>query len=161
MRVVRVNSVREFEAEGEMEIGTFVRVGDVISISSQVYQQEDEISKYLGKADVEKIRKFMPDLNEPKTYTKFYVLMSNDGSEPLRMVRIGDEIRVMDHDEIVEIHTSNNEIRIPYLPFLIKRDRDLARNAVRRLMDLIPDQRDIFEMILVEIEYSLLREVDI
>jgi len=161
MRVVRVNSVREFEAEGEMELGTFVIVGDVISISSQVYQQEDEISKYLGKADAEKIRKFMPDLSEPKIYTKFYALMSSDGSEPLRMVRIGDEVRVMDRAEIIEIHTSNDGVRIPYLPFLMRKDRELARNIVKRLIELIPDHRDIFEMILIEIEYSLLREVDI
>ncbi len=161
MRVVKVDSVREFEAEGEMEIGTFVRVGDIISLSSHVYQQEDEISRYLGKADIERIKEFMPDLTEAKTYTKFYALMSIDGSDPLRMVRIGEEIQVMDNDEIAEIHTLDNQIRIPYLTFLIKKDRDLARNVVRRLMSIVPDQKDILEMILIEIEYSLLREVDI
>ena len=160
MRVVRVNSIREFEAEGEMEIGTFVKVGSVISISCGVYQQEDEISRYLGKADVEKIRKFMPDLAEPKTFTKFYALMDTGAVEPVKMVRIGEEVKLMDEEEIVKSHTVNGEIRLPYLPFLMKRDRDLARSAVRRLMNMIPSQKDIFEMILVEIEYSLLREVD-
>ncbi len=161
MRVVRVSSAREFEAEGEIEIGTFVKVGNVISISSEVYQQEDEISRYLGKADVEKLRKFMPDLSEPKTFTKFYVLMNAEGSEPVRMVKIGDEVEVMSRDEIVRIHVQNGEIRVPYLPFLMRKDRDLAKTAVSRLMDLIPDHRDLFEMILIEIEYSLLREVDV
>ncbi len=161
MRVIRVNSIREFEAEGEIEIGTFVKVGDSISISSGVYQHEDEISKYLRKADVEKIRKFMPDLAEPKTFTKFYVLMDVEGNEPVKMVKIGDEIQIMDKDEIVKVHTVNGEVRVPYLPFLMRKDRELARNIVNRLMEIIPSNKDLLEMILIEIEYSLLREVDI
>ncbi len=161
MRIVKVNSTREFEAEGEVEIGTFVKAGNIVSISSEIYQQEDEISKYLGKADMERIRKFMPDLSKPKTITRFYTLMDSEGKDPLGMVRIGDEVEMMSDREIIEAHMFDGEIRLPYLPFLIRRDRELARNAVRKLMSIIPDHRDLFEMIIIEIEYSLLREVDI
>ncbi len=161
MKVVRVNSRREFEVEGEVEIGTFVRVGNLIAVSAEVFQQEDEISKYLSKGDVEKLRAFLPDLGEPKFVTRFLVLMDVNSRPPRTMPRIGDEVVVMDWEEVAEVHTPDGELSIPYLPYLIRKDRDLARFVVEQLLEMLPEHRELLDIVLAEIEYSLLREVDL
>lgn len=161
MRVVRVNSRREFEVEGEVEIGTFVRVRNLVAVSAEVFQQEDEISKYLSKGDVERLKEFLPDLGEPKFVTRFIVLMDVNSKPPRTMPRIGDEVAVMDGGEISHVHTAGGELSIPYLPYLIRRDRELAKAVVERLLELLPDHRDVLDIVLAEIEYSLLREVDL
>ncbi|AKG91698.1 hypothetical protein GAH_00977 [Geoglobus ahangari] len=161
MRVVRVNSRREFEVDGEVEIGTFVRVGDLVAVSAEVFQQEDEISKYLSKGDVERIRAFLPDLAEPNVFTRFVVLMDSRSRAPRTMPKVGDEVEIMDDAGVIEAHTSSGELSVPYLPYLMRRDRELARIVVERLSSLLPEYRDVLDIVLAEIEYSLLREVDL
>ncbi len=161
MKVIRVNSRREFEVEGEVEIGTFVRVGNLVAVSAEIFQQEDEISKYLSKGDVERLRSFLPDLGEPEFVTKFIVLMDTSSKPPRMMPRIGDDVAVMSNEEIARVHTAGGELSVPYLPYLIRRDRELAKSVVEKLAALLPDYRDVLDIVLAEIEYSLLREVDL
>jgi len=161
MKVVRVDSKKWFEAEGELSIGEFVKAGDVIAISAEVHQEEEEIVKYLSKGDVERIKAFLPDLGEPKFKTKFIILMDVEGKEPRNLPKIGDDVEIMDEREIAEVHFREGELSVPYLPYLMRKDRNLARIAVMKLMDLFPEYREIFDVILAEIEYSLLKEVDL
>ncbi|AIY90632.1 hypothetical protein [Geoglobus acetivorans] len=160
MRVCKVISRREFEAEGEIDIGVFAKTGNLLSISSEVRQEEDELGKYLSDEDIERLRNFLPDLEQPRTYTRFTVLMDVNGGLT-GVPKVGEEIEVLNDEDIRKAHTISGEFRMPYLPYLMKKDVELAKIVILKLFRLFPEERDILEMILAEIEYSVMREVDL
>ena len=161
MRVLRVNSLREFEVDGEIEIGSFISADNIIGISASIYQEEEEITKYLSKQDLETIKSFMPDLSEPKFVTRCYALMNSNFENPKSLPRIGSEVKLLDDEEIRELHIKDNELYIPYLPFLIKRDIELSKSVILKLINLFPEHRDLLEIIFAEIEFRLMEEVDV
>ena len=161
MKVVRVNSPREFEVEGEISVGSFVLTDNIVGVSATIYHQEEELTKYLSKGDLDVLRSFLPDISEPKYVTKCYALMDTNLEEPKNLPKIGSEVKVLDNDSIKKIHIKNGELYVPYLPFLIKRDIDVSRRVVTKLMELFPEYQNILEIILAEIEFRLIEEVDL
>ncbi len=164
-RVVRVISHSEFEAEvDEISVGDLVICGDLLAIVSSVYQEEPEYAKYLGELDREDIRMFMPDISEGKKIARCLTLCRLDLSEPRTAPRIGEELKPVSDETLRSIHYSNGEFRIPYLIPLLDRcrkDMSLVRSLLMRLMDVIPEERELLEIILAEIEYSMMRGVEL
>ncbi len=161
MKVLRANSLREFEVDGEIEIGSFVLADDIIGVSATIYQQEEEITKYLSKEDLNTLRSFLPDLSEPKFVTKCYALMNSKLENPKSLPKIGSDVRLLNDEEIKKIHLKNGELYIPYLPFLIKRDIEISRTVVLKLMNIFPEYKDLLEIIFAEIEFRIMEEVDV
>ncbi len=161
MKILRIIAPREFEIEGDLKIGDFVECGNIIGIISHVYQEEPEIVKYIGGLDKEEIGRFLPDLSEAKTLSRCYSLCTKDLTEPLNSPRIGERVRILNDDEIRRLHMRKDGIAIPYLPFLISKNVDLAKRVVKRLISLFPEEKDVLEIILLEIEYNKLRRVEI
>jgi hypothetical protein len=68
--------------------------------------------------------------------------------------KVGDE-------EIRQIHY-DGELRIPYLiPVLQKTDISTVKALILKLIELIPEESDLLEIILSEIEYSRMRGVEL
>lgn len=160
MRVVRVLSKREFEAEGELDLGVFVRAGDVIAVSSDIRQEENEIVSYLGEEDIERLRSFLPDLEESRILTRFIVLMDLKGGLT-KTPKVGDEIALLSDEEVKKAHMIDGSLKIPYMPYLIRKDLDVARAVLLKLIDLFPEEKDVLEMILAEADYAVMRGVDL
>ena len=164
-RVVRVLSHSEFEAEVEdVSVGEIVLCGDILAIVASVYQEEPEYAKYLGELDREDIRMFMPDISEGKKVARCISLCKINLDEPRTAPKIGEEIKPVSDELLREIHYSNGEFKIPYLIPLIdrcRRDVSLVRSLLLRLMDVIPEERELLEIILAEIEYSRMRGVEL
>lgn len=164
-RVIRVISHSEFEAEvGDVSVGDIVLCGDILAIVASVYQEEPEYAKYLGELDREEIRRFMPDISEGKKVARCIALCKMDLGEPRTAPKIGDELKPVSDEMLRSIHYSNGEFRIPYLIPLMercRRDISLIRSLLMRLMDVIPEERDLLEIILAEIEYNRMKGVEL
>ena len=161
MKVIKVNSLREFEVDGEISVGSFVLTDNIIGVSTTIYHQEEELTKYLSKGDMDMLRSFLPDISEPKYITRCYALMDTKLENPKNLPKIGSDVEILDDDSIKKIHIKNGELYIPYLPFLIKKDIDVSRRVVTKLIELFPEYRDVLEIILAEIEFRLIEEVDL
>jgi len=161
MKILRIIAPREFEIEGDLKIGDFVECGDIIGIISYVYQEEPEILKYIGGLDKEEIGKFLPDISEARTLSRCYSLCTKELNEPLNSPKIGEKVRILNDDEIRKLHIRDGNIAIPYLPFLISKNVDLAKRVVKKLISLFPEEKDVLEIILLEIEYNKLKRVEI
>ncbi len=162
-RVVRVISHNEFEAEMEVEAGDVVRVGELIAVVTSIYQEEPEYIKYLGNLEKEEMRTFLPDITEGKKIARCVVVCMNDLSEAKKSPRIGDEVVKVDDVFLRNLHFSGDEFRIPYLIPLLQKCKDvsIARILLSRLMEVIPEEKELISVILAEIEYSIMRGVEL
>lgn len=164
-KVIRVLSHSEFEAEVEdVSVGDIVLCGDILAIVASVYQEEPEYAKYLGELDREEIRRFMPDISEGKKVARCISLCRINLDEPRTAPKIGDTLKPVSDEMLRNIHYSNGEFRIPYLIPLIercKKDISLVRSLLMRLMEIIPEERDLLEIILAEIEYNRMKGVEL
>jgi len=162
-KVVRVINHSEFEAEMDAEVGDVVKAGDIVAIVASIYQEEPDYVKYLNELEKEEIRMFMPDISEGKKIAKCISLCRMDLQEPRNTPKIGDIVEKVDDNFLRQMHYVNGEIRIPYLIPLLNKCNDvgIVRSLVLRLMDLIPEEKELLEIILAEIEYSRMRGVEL
>ena len=165
-KVVRVLNHCEFEAEvnDEVSVGDIVTCGDLIAIVASIHQEESEYVKYLGDVDRETISKFIPDVADERRVARCIVLCRKNLEEPKSAPKIGEELRIVSDEELRKVHYSNGEFRIPYLIPLLDRcrkDLSLVRSLLLRLMDVVPEERELLEIILAEIEYSRMREMQL
>ncbi len=165
-RVVRVLNHCEFEAEvnEEVSVGDIVLCGDLMAIVASIHQEESEYVKYLGDVDRETISKFIPDIADDRRVARCIILCRTNLEEPRRTPKIGEELVPVDDDRLRRIHTANGEFRIPYLIPLMERcrkDLSLVRSLLIRLMNVIPEERELLEIILAEVEYSRMREMQL
>jgi hypothetical protein len=161
-RVVRVLSHSEFEAEIDTEVGEVVKAGDVIAIVISVYQEEIEYLKYLGELEKEEILRFLPDVSEGKKVAKCISLCRADLEEPRKAPKIGDVVEKIEDEALKQMHYTNGEFRAPYLVSLLGRcDISIVKSFILRLMDLVPEERELLEIILAEIEYNRMRSVEL
>jgi len=162
-KVVRVLSHSEFEAEVEVEAGDVVRVGDLVAIVVSVYQEEPEYVKYLSNLEKEEMEMFMPDITEAKKIARCVVLCRDDLSETTKSPRIGDRVVRVDDIFLRNLHFSGGEFRIPYLISLLNKCKDtsIARTLLSRLIEVIPEERELMSIILAEIEYSMMKGIEL
>ena len=161
-RVLRVLSHSEFEAELDADAGDIVKVGDIIAIVTSIHQEEPEYVKYLSDLEREEIRKFLPDVAEGKKIAKCVVLCREDLSEARKSPRIGEDVVKVNDTFLRELHFANGEFRIPYLIPLLQKCKDIsiARSLLSRLMELIPEEKELLDIIMAEIEYSMMKNVE-
>jgi DNA-directed RNA polymerase subunit F len=162
-KVLKVLSHSEFEAGIDAEVGDIVKAGDIVAIVSSIHQEEPEYIKYLSELEKEEIRRFLPDISEGKKIARCIALCKTNLSEARHAPKIGEEVERVEDGFLRQIHYANGELRMPYLIFLLQRCRDVGvtRSLILKLMDLIPEERDLLEIILAEIEYSRMRGVEL
>ncbi len=163
-RVVRVLSHSEFEAEVEdVAVGDIVLCGNLLAIVASIHHEEPEYAKYLGELDREEIKLYMPDVSEGRKIARCITLCDVNLGEPKRAPKIGEILKPVDDETLRRIHYSNGEFRMPYLIPLIdrcRRDLSLVRSLLLRMMEVVPEERELLEIILAEIEYSRMRGVE-
>ncbi len=162
-KVIRVLSHSEFEAEIDAEVGDIVKAGDIVAIITSIYQEEPDYVKYLNELERDEIRRFLPDISEGKKIARCIPLCRTDLQEPRSTPKIGDTVEKIDDNFLRQIHYANGEFRVPYLISLLNRCNDvgIVRSLVLRLMDLIPEEKDLLEIILAEIEYNRMKGVEL
>ncbi len=164
-RVIRVISHSEFEAEvKDVSVGDLVLCGDILAIVASIHQEESEYAKYLGEMDREEIRRFMPDISEGRKVARCICLCKVNLEEPRTGPKIGEILTPVNDEKLRRIHFQDGEFKIPYLIQLMercKRDYSLVRSLILRLMDVIPEERELLEIILAEIEYNRMRGVEL
>ena len=138
-------------------------VGDLVAIVSSVYEEEPEYLKYVERISREDLAKFAPDLASGRKVTRCIVLCKLNLDEVRKPPRIGESVRIMDDFEIRNMHFARGEFMIPYLIPLIRKTKnvELVRSVITKLMKLIPEELDLLEILLSEIEYSRMRGVSI
>ena len=154
MRVVRVLNSKEFEVEGELNIGEFVKVGDEIAVVVEVYCEDPEIVKYMSRFDIEEVKEFLPDLAEPKNYAKCFLL--SDGR-----VSVGEKVEMAEDERIREVHWKNGDLYMPYIPELVAKYPKVAIDVIKKLESLFPEERDVLRIIKAGLEFSRIRRVDV
>jgi len=163
-RVIKVISHSEFEAEVEdVSVGDIVMCGNILAIVASIHQEEPEYAKYLGELDREEIKSFIPDVAEGKKIARCISLCTLNLEEPRTAPRIGEVLKRVDDETLRNVHYSNGEFNIPYLIPLIdkcRRDPSLVRSLLLKLMEIIPEEKELLEIILAEIEYSRMRGVE-
>ena len=163
-KVVRVLSHSEFEAEVEdVSVGDIVLCGDILAIVASIYQEEPEYAKYLGELDKEEIKSFIPDVSEGKKIARCISLCKINLEEPKTAPKVGEKLKPVDDEFLRKVHYANGEFRIPYLIPLMekcKRDIGLVRSLLMKLMEIVPEERDLLEIILAEIEYTRMKGVE-
>jgi DNA-directed RNA polymerase subunit F len=164
-KVVRVLSHSEFEAEVEdVSVGDIVLCGDILAIIASIYQEEPEYAKYLSELDKEEIKSFIPDVSEEKKIARCISLCKINLEEPKTAPKVGEKLEAVDDEFLRNVHYANGEFRIPYLIPLMekcKRDIGLVRSLLMRLMEIVPEERDLLEIILAEIEYTRMKGVEL
>jgi hypothetical protein len=76
----------------------------------------------------------------------------------------GEDVSIANTEEIVLLHTKEGDFSMPYLSLLIKKCRDrlwVVKRHLERLESILPEQKEIIEIIKSEIEYEMLRGVEI
>ena len=154
MRVVRVLNSKEFEVEGELNIGEFVKVGDEIAVVVEVYCEDPEIVKYMSRFDIEEVKEFLPDLAEPKNYAKCFLLSEG-------RVSVGEKVEMAEDERIREVHWKNGDLYMPYIPELVAKYPKVAIDVIKKLESLFPEERDVLRIIKAGLEFSRIRRVDV
>ncbi|WP_290902506.1 hypothetical protein [Ferroglobus sp.] len=154
MRVVRVLNSKEFEVEGELNIGEFVRVGNEIAVVVEVYCEDPEIVKYMSRFDIEEVKEFLPDLAEPKNYAKCFLLSEG-------RVSVGEKVEIAEDERIREVHWKNGDLYMPYIPELVAKYPKVAIDVIKKLESLFPEERDVLRIIKAGLEFSRIRRVDV
>jgi len=151
-------SHEEFEVEGELSVGDVIKAGEAFAIVLTHYHEESEFIRYAGQIEREKVEKFMPDLISGRRVARCMILRSDTAPRP------GDEVRHVDDETLKKMHYMDGEFSMPYLIPLMKKCKDnlwVLRDYIKRLMEIVPEERDVLEIILAEIEYGMLRGVEI
>ena len=154
MRVVRVLNSREFEIEGEVRVGEFVRVGNDLAVVVEVYCEDPEILKYIGKFDLEEIKDFLPDLAEPKNYARCFLI--SDGR-----VGIGVSVEKASDEFVKKVHWKDGDLYMPYIPELVSKYPKVAIEVIKKLEELFPNEKDVLRIIKAGLEFSRIRRVDV
>ncbi len=156
MKILRLISDDELEVEGELKVGDVIKTAESLAIVLSLYHEDSEISKYLG-VEAEKIREFMPDLTDGKRIARCFVLHCKNLPKP------GEEVEVADDEELRRIHLIGGEFSVPYLIALMKKCKDrlwVVRDYLNRLMRAIPEERGVIEIIKAEVEYRMLKSME-
>ncbi|RLI74592.1 hypothetical protein DRO97_05645, partial [Archaeoglobales archaeon] len=75
---------------------------------------------------------------------------------------VGAKVDRIENENLRNLHLKDGGLKIPYLIKLLKTSNiEVARRLVLRLMDLIPEERDLLEIILAEIEYNRMRGIEL
>ncbi|HID43224.1 MAG TPA: hypothetical protein EYP30_05510 [Archaeoglobaceae archaeon] len=161
MTVLRVLNHMEFEAEIDTDVGDIVKTGDVIALVTSIREEEPEYIRYMSDLEREEIRKYLPDIFRAKRVVRCVSLCTSDLKDVRKAPKVGDKVEKLEDDEIRKIHY-DGELRIPYLiPLLNKTDISTVRSLILKIMELIPEERDLLEIILSEIEYNRMRGVEL
>jgi len=165
MKVVAVKGLREFDvddSEGRLEIGDFVRCGNLIGLVRGFRIEEPEFVSYLSKYDVEEIKKFMPDVVEVKKIAECIALCDTKLSEPLRTPEIGDEVEVLGDEEVRSLHMQGNGFSVPYLLQLVDRaEIAVIRRLLERLTRVIPEEKELLDILMCEVEYAIMKKMQL
>ncbi len=154
MRVVRVLNSREFEVEGELNAGEFVKIGNRLAVVVEVYCEDPEILKYIGRFELDEIKEYLPDLAEPKNYARCFLI--TDGR-----VGIGEIVEKAGDEFIKRVHWKENDLYMPYMPELVSKYPKVAIDVIKKLEDLFPEERDVLKIIKAGLEFSRIRRVDV
>jgi DNA-directed RNA polymerase subunit F len=161
MTVLRVLNHIEFEAEIDTDIGDIVRTGDIIALVTSIREEEPDYVRYMSDLEREEIRKYLPDIFRARRVVRCISLCTSDLKDVRRAPKVGDRVEKLDDEEIRKLHY-DGEFRIPYLiPLMHKTDISTVRTLVMKIMELIPEERDLLEIILSEIEYNRMRGVEL
>lgn len=162
MKVLKILSHDEFEVEGNLAVGDVICCGEILAIVTSIYQEESEYSDYMDRMDVEEIKKFLPDLIEGKRIARCLALCTTSFDDVINLPEVGSRINKLGSEELREMHLKNGELKIPYLIKLLKTSNiDVAKRLVLKLINLIPEERDLLEIILAEIEYNRMRGIEL
>lgn len=161
MKVLRVLNHMEFEAEIDSDIGDILKTGNIVAMVTSVHQEEPEYIRYMGDLEKEEVKNYMPDIFQPQRVARCLSLCTVDLGDIKSTPRVGDTVETVADEEIRDIHYQD-ELKIPYLiPLLQKTDISTVRALILKLMDLIPEEKDLLEIILSEIEYSRMRGAEL
>jgi hypothetical protein len=156
MKILRLLSDDEFEVEGELNVGDVIKTAESLAIVLSLYHEDSEISKYFGM-EAGKIKEFMPDLAGGERIAKCFVLHCKNLPKP------GEEVELADDKELRCIHLIDGEFSVPYLIALMKKCRDrlwVVRDYLNRLMRAIPEEKEVIEIIKAEVEYRMLKSME-
>lgn len=163
MKVVAVKGLREFDvddSEGKLEIGDFIRCGNIIGLVKGLRIDEPEFVSYLSKYDVEEIRKFMPDVVEMKKIAECIALCDTKLSEPVRTPEIGADVEVLSDEEVRDLHMQENGFSVPYLLQLVDRaEITVIKRLLERLARLIPEEKELLDILMCEVEYAIMKKM--
>jgi hypothetical protein len=164
MKVVAVKGLREFDvdSEGRLEIGDFIRCGNLIGLVKGLRIEEPEFVSYLSKYDVDEIKRFMPDVVEVKKIAECITLCDTELSEPVRTPEIGDEVEVLSDEEVRSLHMQKNGFSVPYLLQLVdKAEIAVIRRLLERLVRVIPEEKELLDILMCEVEYSIMKKMQL
>jgi len=161
MKIVKIISQDEFEVEGEFVLGDLIRSEDVLAVVISIYQEASEYSDYLGRLEVAEIKEFLPDLVEGRRVAKCLALSTVHLEDVFTLPRVGAEVSVVSKEELRDIHLKDGKLKIPYLVKLLRSNIDVARRLILKLIEAIPEEKDLLEIILAEIEYNRMRGVEL
>ncbi|AGK60399.1 hypothetical protein Asulf_00370 [Archaeoglobus sulfaticallidus PM70-1] len=156
MKVIRILSQDEFEIDGDLKEGDVVRVGDCYAIVIKIYHEESELLRYLHNEG--EIRSYLPDINLGRRIARCLSIKKDFVPE------IGADAEIVDDSELKKAHLVDGEFSMPYLVQMMRKCRDrmwIVRDYLERLMRAIPEERDVIEIIKSEVEYSMLRDVEV
>lgn len=164
MKVVAVKGLREFDvdSDGELEIGDFIRCGNIIGLVKGLRIDEPEFVSYLSRYDIEEIKKFMPDVVEVKKIAECISLCDTQLSDPVRTPEIGDEVEVLSDEEVRSLHVQNGSFSIPYLLQLVDRTEiAVIKRLLERLVRVVPEEKELLDILMCEVEYAIMRKMQL
>ncbi len=165
MKVVAVRGLREFDvddSEGRLEVGDFIRCGNLIGLVKGLRIEEPEFVSYLSKYDVEEIKKFMPDVVEVKRIAECVTLCDAELSEPVRTPEIGADVEVLSDEEVRSLHMQENGFSVPYLLQLVDRaEIAVIRRLLERLVRVIPEEKELLDILMCEVEYAIMKRIQL
>jgi|Deesub1362A_J573_1020465.scaffolds.fasta_scaffold07305_3 hypothetical protein len=156
MRIVKLLSDEEFEVAGNLKIGDVVKAGKSVAMVISLHHEEPELSKYLG-IEAERLGDFLPDISVGERIARCFILHCVEHPKP------GEEVELVGEEELKRIHLSSGGFSIPYLISLMKKCRDrlwIVRNHLEKLTSIIPEERELIEILKAEIEYRMLRDME-
>ncbi|MFO7966204.1 MAG: hypothetical protein R6U44_01215 [Archaeoglobaceae archaeon] len=161
MKVLRVLNHMEFEAEIDSDVGDILKTGDIVTMVTSIRQEEPDYIRYMGDMEKEEVKNYMPDIFQPQRVGRCLSLCTVDLEDIKSTPRVGDKLETVTDEEIRDIHYQD-EFRIPYLiPLLQKTDISTVRALILKLIELVPEEKDLLEIILSEIEYSRMRGAEL
>jgi hypothetical protein len=115
----------------------------------------------MGNLEKEEVKKFLPDVFKARRIAKCLLLCTENLEDVTKIPKVGDKVEKVEDEELRQIHY-NGEFKIPYLiPLLEKVEIPIIRALILKIMEIIPEEKDLLEIILAEIEYSRMRGVEL
>jgi len=162
MRILKILNHDEFEVEGDLAVGDLICCNEILAIVTSIYQEESEYSEYIDRLETEDIKRFLPDLVEGKRVARCLALCNTNLGDVVSLPEVGAKVDRIENENLRNLHLKDGGLKIPYLIKLLKTSNiEVARRLVLRLMDLIPEERDLLEIILAEIEYNRMRGIEL